>query len=803
MGLWEDVENVCKEMLNNGWNDILLPHKMDLGASDLRKELLKTDIVIDRTATGFEDFHRGGIQAIEPRNPAQSLLYHALASPRVPLPGEKEKDTSKFRHSELRKWIEIIENGIYGLEPPTLEALEHKAAGKPLALVVFAYEYRSASLTPHRQYADLCFSRTGVARIGTTDAKYDPRARAFCPFIEENARKIPVMPVRYGAFIAVREQGSADVVGESYVQKGDIDRFFWVPLHKVFPGSECLAGIDNLTVDFKTYHINEKLRRFHLKIQDEGFPAGWAEPFLSHPPFVIKEGIADLKAFLLSDEELSAGQTIPKPPAGTVFLVPEWKDHLVTPATYKQRKDQKSDASSTVPLTFRVPVNYATSQNEATTLLFSSLRLRAIERDGQGELRAAPEFTNARNRVGDTPPDLNLLPNVKGVVMTGGYEAQHFIDYTADGWVTVDCSALTKRVIPTYAAYSIVAPPDFLPCVNQRQVSDWWNQKIPRSMQNNIWNQPPDALADQRFAPNIHLSGSHFLPDDQTMTAIVTSRPSPTGIQETIVKDEALRVSFLPDGAAGVFAPGWDIARDKEGMVEFLATYGGGSPFIEDSLSCAALSSFWPAAAPDTARRFPPTKSRARPTVVPLTDHELGFDGGAPWDGLIPPKRVPEKIDQKDWMRYLSVENADYVTATLNDDFSLEQLSKISVEQYTNRALAMQQVYSTLGIDLTTPDRNKQFAEKGGYIVLMFREVDDVLDKAEMSEFEEKQTGIDMPDYRFRWEVFVPGETRPDPDDMCFRLVEITSLTILYTLGLHTFWKREKATEWQHNLGLF
>ena len=42
----------------------------------------------------------------------------------------------------------------------------------------------------------------------------------------------------------------------------DRARLFWVPLHKLFSGPECLQGLD-LDVTLSTSHSNEKLRRFH------------------------------------------------------------------------------------------------------------------------------------------------------------------------------------------------------------------------------------------------------------------------------------------------------------------------------------------------------------------------------------------------------------------------------------------------------------------------------------------------------------------------------------------------------------
>lgn len=91
------------------------------------------------------------------------------------------------------------------------------------------------------------------------------------------------------------------------------------------------------------------------------------------------------------------------------------------------------------------------------------------------------------------------------------------------------------------------------------------------------------------------------------------------------------RHAVLPDAAAGIFAPGWDTsaARIPESATKpHLSAYGLGSPFPEDAKLCAALSTFWPAVAPDTARTFYQVPFAAR-TVCPLTDEENGAADGS------------------------------------------------------------------------------------------------------------------------------------------------------------------------------
>jgi hypothetical protein len=83
-----------------------------------------------------------------------------------------------------------IENFVYGAAPPCIDDLRVRAEGAHLAIVVFASEYRPALGTVHRKHANMCYSRTGVARVGTREAKYPTDARGYPPFVAEDRRGI-------------------------------------------------------------------------------------------------------------------------------------------------------------------------------------------------------------------------------------------------------------------------------------------------------------------------------------------------------------------------------------------------------------------------------------------------------------------------------------------------------------------------------------------------------------------------------------------------------------------------------------
>ena len=59
------------------------------------------------------------------------------------------------------------------------------------------------------------------------------------------------------------------------------------------------------------------------------------------------------------------------------------------------------------------------------------------------------------------------------------------------------------------------------------------------------------------------------------------------------------RHTGLPDDAAGIFHPGWDVGLTFNSVFEHLINDTLGSPFPEDVKLCAAISSYWPGVVPD------------------------------------------------------------------------------------------------------------------------------------------------------------------------------------------------------------
>lgn len=579
MSLINEVERACARLAPAGWHDLLLQHGLDITSAALREELAKP-LNINRTLPGFEDFSTDGVCGVEAGRPTDSLLFHAFASPNV---------TTGIKGQALDAYptpaeIEHLLNYVYASATSSLETLRQLAGGAPLAIAVFAYEYRPRPETVHQRQADLCFSRTGIARVGTADARYDPQRRGFLPFVDDQPNQLRVIPARYGAFIAARHTGQPLQFGPMNPQPNDQELEFWVPLHKVFEGDECLAGMD-LRVQLENHQINEKIGQIHRRFRG----TGWQEPDILNAPFVITQGLchwADIETYAPG------------------LLVPVVKETLVELAYYQGR-----------PLSFIMPP-------DSGGLIHGRHR---VHEDGSVE-------------------DLNALENVDAIVKAGGYPALHYQDAMADGWVRALCPQLQLESI---AAYSIIGAPDFYPLCGQRELKAWSSdpEVFPSP---DVWHTRVNPLCDVRFYINQSLVGDYFSPQDRGVTAIIAhpqtaTAPPPAGPQ---VK-RGQRQSWLPDFASGVFGPGWEIGRGlvDAPFTNVLCGYQLASPFTEDARICAALGSYWPGVAPDSTRTFEPRGVSA--TIIPLTDSEIGSAGKPGWDGRSGPTLIEVEGDTR------------------------------------------------------------------------------------------------------------------------------------------------------------
>jgi hypothetical protein len=764
--LLEKVRSTCQELADYGWRDLLLSHGLDITAKDLKSELSKELDSINRAIEGFQDFAIEGKRGITPGVPSHSLLYHAFASPQV---------TSDINGNSLKRFptpaqIEVVENYVYGISPPSIQELRVLAKGAPLAIVVFASEYRPAINTVHQKHADLCFSRTGLTRVGNAPSHYLSDARGYLPFVDDDDYAIRVLPCRFSVYIAAQFQGRKDDFGPLRFQEGadiyrdsegipkvfklksDAERTFWVPLHKLFSGSECIRGKD-LKITLMARHVNEKLRKVHKALAAKGFDTGWHEPQISDKPFVFGDELAEF-----SNE----------PEDGFGLLVPIVHPNIIEEATYKGKF-----------ITYKVP------ENEPFR---SSLNISPRPSGA----RSAPEYVHARHMLNSKGQiqDLNDEPDVANKVAKGGYEALHYIDYTAEGLIEAECSELTFDIPRSLSAYSVVAPVDYFPLVKQQDLMQWWNQSVPLELEDNIWPSnpgPPQTLCDIRYPANLSLTlkkldienneRTVFDANDETMTAIIGFANSGLGKLTKIDNPKNLRVSSLPDGAAGVFAPGWDISIDRteetdpsdDGSIlkpgtTYLNNYGLGSPFPEDAMLCAALSAYWPAASPDITRTFSPGRYAA---TTPLTDEIIGQTGQNAWDGIPGPKIPNPKMNE---VEYMAIEYADYVQVALNKNFNFKLIAQTTAAEYCARTLTMARVYTSLGA--ITREQKIQWAL---FSFVKSNPVDTERIEAE------KDTGIRLsPEFAYCFKIFRHQGVKPNPNNHKTRLVSFKEMLTIY-----------------------
>jgi hypothetical protein len=212
-------------------------------------------------------------------------------------------------------------------------------------------------------------------------------------------------------------------------------RTFFFPVHKLFPGKNCIAGA-TIKLAFQEYHRNDKLQRVH---KSGGIKA--IKGFdLDEPPFV-------------RDSQKSRDLVTLRKEGASVLVVPQQFGVLVRTAKQMNTSTKKNEIA-------RFVVPKENGNRYETSYL--------IEADPSGA-RKAPEYVNIRHRVvpkgaGFAIEDMQSLPDneFKDLLEVGKYEAAHFIDDTSDGAVTAVVDGLPGKP-RNLAAYSLVTAPDFFP----------------------------------------------------------------------------------------------------------------------------------------------------------------------------------------------------------------------------------------------------------------------------------------------------------------------------------------------------
>ncbi|MBV9774605.1 MAG: hypothetical protein JO040_11680 [Gemmatimonadetes bacterium] len=797
--LIDSVAEACRRLAPLGWRQLLMEVTaggLDIAARDLAEQLARP-LRIDRGHPGFGDFNVAGTRAIEAGSPDRSLLYHAFASPGV----VANRAGAALRGYPTLAEIDAVENYVYGVRPPTIESLRARAGGKPLGIVVFALQYRNTPNSVHGRHAELCFSRTGIARIGTIDPLYDPRTRSFASVDPARPFDFRVVPQRFAAYVAMKTNGDAASFGPQDALPGDDQLGFWVPLHKLFDGAECIAGTE-IALEVRRDLRNDALARFHEWLDLNGYQNDWRGEDLENFPFLIRnERIASFS----SRPDYAPGMIEPRPAP------------LVNVAEYQGRR-----------LTY--PVDPAFSGDPAN-LAFSSAQVipgppsespSYMYDTAQNTRRPSPEYLNLRHRVNadGTVENLNPRPDMMEVIRAGGYRAQHHIDYVGDGWVEARCDALEAAIPTRVPAYAVVAPPDFFPKVSQRDLMSWWNREVPQPVRAALWAVAPLTLSQTRIAANVTLP-INFGIDDTTVTAIVTQPAEAGGPVQPPNGPLPEEMTGLPDTSPGLFDPGWDTSQDiyfsdpDTPLQKFLSGYGLGAPFVEDAKLCAAYGAYWPGVSPDATRTFQPAKSLSGllypwPTIAPLTDEEIGIVPSAggrymPWDGVRGPS--VRTVNGRRVAAYSDANRVDYID--MPGTMTAALTSRIDFDEYTARVLAMSRVYWSLGIHDPEIEREHPSDHEAAMIQIMraksswaVRSFQPVAARDAALAAAERATGVRLAGpKRYRFEVFRWGEQTTDPRDIRTVLVEMLETAVVYVAGDTVLIRRDEGP-WTHDASI-
>lgn len=685
--------------LSAPWKQALLRHGLDLSTARSPAEttaILESPLPIDWTDPRVAELSRAATRAVEPGDPARSLLYHMLALAECP-----ETDTGVALAD-----LDALENYIYARAPLP-------ADWQALDVAVLAYQYRPARRTGHQRHADIVFSRLGIARNGDTEASYDAHSRSHVPTVAGHAEHVRVLPARYGAFLVRRVRGPDGLSLIEGRREGDDTREFLVPVRKLF-ASGCVPGPD-LTIRFGHRHVGDKLRR--------AVEARWGvkpEPkaVVGDPPYSQSWFFPEAEPAAPAAAPAAPGApAVPASTAPPIALVETGASVLLmpgalplieplTPDNFKVRGFRVSAQWRVLPVINR---RYTTQRifSDLFKLFLegiNALRERYVPHFMPAflrypEPRNAPEYINIRHRWHEAAAayrDMCTEPEDRDAfladVKQGGYHAQLFLDHCAEGAVSVRIAQWPdKRVL---AAYSVVAAPDFYPYADQAELQRWFREHRidPKSQ---FRSGSPLSLSAERLPANpAHVdpftATRAFAPGDTTLPASFSLAPRGEAV-DTDGGHVPRMVSFLSDASSSVFAPGWDVTYAGGIGGIYLATHGLGSPFVEDIKLCAASNSFWPALSPDASRTF---NRASAPTALPMLDDELGYHPSHPlaganttrpgWDGEYGPFLTEAgEVDHAD------IHRSDYVANALRGQMLYGAFEHVDSAELIRRIAAL------------------------------------------------------------------------------------------------------------------
>jgi hypothetical protein len=692
----KQIANVNLTLMGTALNAELLK---DLDANTLKNLSANPD-------RGFDDF--AGMNLIKPGFPAFSLLYHALASPRV-------RSSSILAYPDLAQ-LDILENYIYALaEWEHLKTVYNVKSNEELVMAVFAYEYRPAFKTPHHEHADMVYSRTGVARVGEHEMNFDKINRCFTNKPKDNVpvQHSAVVPARYGLFIAKRVKNS-DInlmttgvykPGDKFDDKEDAKRTFLQPIRKVFQ-NDLLFGEAKL--NFKEMHRSEKLAKLveHTQLT-----------FYNN----LKPTVRDSSQLIVQDGKITNVESS--------FLVISQPKPLI-----------RISKENNKPVYFLVPVMIPGEDGYSRNRYFTSYNTQEVQdvellvpTKGNGYQKIPNQYNEPRTQ----PLFLNITHeqdtvDAKGYrevlkdgefekrLNDGMFQAPLFEDSICEGSVNAQITfgdqaalkGLRKECLP---GFSIVTAPDFFPQVDNFDLMIYDVAPGLAVNVSNFYEGGLASLATARLSPNPELLSAKESID--TYTAVLSHKSKntmPAGQMQKFGNPslpKGYMVSgFLPDVASSVFAPGWDItySADKPGSTDvYLSTEGLGSPFVEDMKLCAAANGMWPASSPDAARTYQGSLDpwSRNPTAIPLLDDEIGFHKHSPagqmmkketfgWDGVQGP--FLEILEGKWKVNFADIGRADVVQHALDGKVDMSKLRELTSAELIARMACLRQCINHL-----------------------------------------------------------------------------------------------------------
>lgn len=494
---------LVKWLKDNKWEEFLLKNINQGSISWNEDQKLCSELSnITRTKdNGFDDF--GGNKLIELGNPSLSLLYHALASPRV-------KDKGILAYPSIEQ-LDTLENFIYGLKKWEDYSLPDDK--KNLHLMVLAYEYRPAFKTPalginlfenksdfFTKHAQLVFSRAGISRIGNHEMNYDNPSRSYTnkPIDANHEKEIAVTPARFGVFLVELteiKQDTSDKVKVMNVQKHEyttykgssehLNRQFIKPIRKIFDD-------DAFQIKFGQYHLNQKLYKFSQfelngkKIEDVNSKSKWNVN--TYPFKRVKSMDEDNKPLTNHSND---SQLVILTRKGASVLLSSTPNNLIRVA------EQNGN-----PLSFFVEpkwerrYNALKLSNKKNTDIYDSFITELIYRRNRltskfRAMRNAPLFVNIKYQnkngvISHIVDEKNT--QMEETIKNGAYNALLFEDSMCDGCVSASVILKSnaknglfdfiKSNTVINPAFSIVAAPDFFPYLDSNDIRKYYHSNL-------------------------------------------------------------------------------------------------------------------------------------------------------------------------------------------------------------------------------------------------------------------------------------------------------------------------------------